>query len=77
MTTRLAGDEDDVIVTFGESVAVQAQDYFTAGEQTWVTLAYQPANAALNVPASYSADASHRMPRPVKSLAQCSGLVKQ
>ena len=77
VTTRLGGDEDDVIVTFGDSAAVQAQDYFAAGEQTWVTLTYQAPNAALNIPASYSADASHREPRPVRSLAQCGSLVKQ
>jgi len=77
VTTRLGGDQDDVIVTFGDTVAVQAQDYFTAGEQIWVSLAYQPANAALGIPASYSADASHREPRPVKLLAQCGSLVKQ
>lgn len=77
LTTRLAGDENDVIVTFGETVAVQAQDYFTAGEEIYITLTYQPPNAALNMPASYGADASHRAPRPFKSLAQCNGLVKQ
>ncbi|MEO6280823.1 hypothetical protein [Roseateles sp.] len=77
VTTRLGGDENDVIVTFGDSAAVQAQDYFTAGEQIYVTLSYQAGNVALNVPASFSADAQHREPRPVKSLAQCSSLVKQ
>ncbi|RZL33831.1 MAG: hypothetical protein EOP35_17035 [Rubrivivax sp.] len=77
VTAKLGGDEDDVVFTIGDSVALQAQDYFTAGEQIWVTLTYQGANAALGIPASYSADAMHREPRPVKVLAQCGSLVKQ
>jgi len=77
ITTALGGDENDVIVLFGGAGVLQAQDYFTGGEQIYIAFTYEAANPALNLPASFSAEASHREPRPWATLAQCSGLTRQ